>query len=300
MARTGLRIEINPFFGFTVKTATAVKEDKTGSFNMICPGSVIGRPDTDEKHDHAPAGVNMRFVCPVCGNDDRTTFKQGKKQDDGTVLMFEDDAVAEAKDADEDSKKLLRVSAHPLDQVETRALFSGKAYFLRPEASNEKPYKLFAKLIEDNPDKAFLTTYTYTKVSKLYRFMVFDGCLALAPLCWPEDLAETPDVPQVDISEGEQAQGQTLIDMLLDDFRPEEFRDNRRVAIQQLMDAATGVEGAVVEATGKAPKATVDMSGALQAALAAARAAKGLPTQEATGKAASKKAAVKKPAAKAS
>lgn len=296
MARSKLRVEVNPFFGFSVKAATAIRDDKSSQFNMICPGGIV-HDDDDNPVDHAPSGVNMKFICPVCQNDDRSTFVQGKVQDDNTVLMFSSDAVKEAKATDEEPKTKLRISCHPAEQVDTRALFSGKAYHLVPEAANDKPYSLFVKLIEANSERAFLTTWAYRDVVKLYRLMVFDGVLTLAPLCWPEDLAETPKVPNEIIEDAELAQGQALIDLLVEDFDASDYRNVRREAIKAMVDSATGIEGAVVEATGKSKAPTQDLSGALAAALAAAQAAKGV-TPAATGKVAKKAPAKKAVAAK--
>lgn len=288
MARKGLRCEISPFFGFNLDIATAVKSDTSSQMNQICTG-------VDTAHE--AAGVNMKFVCKVCQNDDRTTFKKGKVQDDGSVLLFEDEAIQELKEVT-DAGSVLHVSSHDIDEVTGKLLSAGKPYFTKPSTGSEKPWGLFTALVEKHlDDRVFLLQYAYSKLPKLYRFGVFNGVLTLEPLCWPEDIADLPAVPDVDVDDKDLKQAEMLTEALAEDFDPDNYRDARRLRIQEMTAAATSVEGAIVEATGKAPsKPQVDMSGALQAALQAAMDAKGgkAPTKTA------KKAAAKKPTAKVS
>lgn len=288
MARKGLRAEVSPFFGFNLDIATAVKGDTTSQMNQICTG-------TDNPHD--ACGVNMKFVCKSCGNDDRTTFKKGKIQDDGTVLLFDDSTLDEIKDAT-DAGNVLHISSHSIDEVNGKLLSSGKPYFTKPSTGSEKPWALFAKLVEKQEgSRVYLAQYAYSKVPRLYRFATFNGVLSLEPLCWPEDIAELPAVPDVDIPEKDLVQAEMLTEALAEDFNPDNYRDSRRERIAEMTAAATAVEGAVIEATGKSPvKPQVDMSGALEAALQAALEARG----KAAKKAPAKKTAAKKATAKAS
>lgn len=281
MARKGLRCEISPFFGFNLDIATAVKSDTTSQMNQICTG-------TDTPHD--ASGVNMVFRCKACGNDDRSTFKKGKVQDDGSVLLFDESAMDELKDVS-DSGSVLHVSSHDLGEVTGKLLSAGKPYFTKPSTGSEKPWSLFTALVEKHlGDRVFLLEYSYSKVPKLYKFGVFNGVLTLEPLCWPEDIADAPAVPDLDVDDKQLLQAEMLTEALAEEFDPDNYRDARRQRIQEMTAAATAVDGAIIEASGKSgAKPQVDMSGALDAALKAALEAKGTPAK----KTAAKKAPVK-------
>lgn len=291
MARTNLRLEVNPFFGFSVNARSLVKEDKSASFNMICDHD----PQKDEDHD--PCGVSMVMTCKLCKNEDRSTFKQGKVQGDGSVLVFDAEAVADAKGGDDDAKTTLRISAHPLNEITERTISTGKPYALEPAKGSEAAYAIFVTAMEQNPERGILLTYAYSTVTKLYSLKLFNSCLVIEQLCWPEDMADLPAVPTpADAADQNVLQANAILDAMTDTFDPEDYRDTRRQRVQAMVDAAQGVPGAVIpEATGKA-KAQVDMTGALDAALQAALAAKKAktPASTATGKAPAKKAAAKK------
>lgn len=295
MARSGVRLEVNPFFGFAVDVRTLVRDDKSSSFNMICDHD----PVKDEDHD--PCGVSNVTTCKVCGNTDRSTFKQGRIQSDSTVLLFDGDDVADAKAGDEDAKRILRVSAHPVEEVMARAVGAGKPYVLVPAKGSEAAYSIFTAAMEASPDRALLLTYAYSSLTKLYSLKVLNGRLAIEQLCWPEDMAELPDVPEpADPASKDVLQAGAILDAMLDDFDPDAYRDTRRQKVQQMIAQAQGVPGAVVEQAAGKPRPQQDLSGALDAALQAALAAKQAKqaSSTATGKAPAKTAAKKTTAKK--
>lgn len=227
-------------------------------------------------------------------------MSRGKIQGDGTVIKVDAEDLDEIN-ADNDTKRTMEITASPVDQVVGQTLVSGKSYYLEPGTGSNAPYSLLAKVIENRPDLAFLTVWTYTKKPAMYRVTSVDGTLVLSPYAWPEQVREAPDFDRPEPSEKDLGQASALVDMIQDDFDVDSFRDTRREKIAAIIAQATSLEGAEVPDVRAKAKPIHDMSGALEQALAAAKAAKGTApgATQSAGKVPAKPKATKKAAAKA-
>jgi DNA end-binding protein Ku len=130
-------------------------------------------------------------------------------------------------------------------------------------------------------------------------------------MLWPDEVRK-PDFDFLDegvtVRPQELKMAESLIDSMAGDFRPEEFTDAYREALQQVIDVKIGKQETVVQPTTEEPIApTVDLMAALRASVERARSrreggepATVTPITKATGKkAAAKKAAAQEaPAAK--
>jgi DNA end-binding protein Ku len=125
-------------------------------------------------------------------------------------------------------------------------------------------------------------------------------------MLWPDEIRK-PDFGFLDedlkIRPPELAMATSLIDSMAGDFQPDEFTDDYRAALQEVIDAK--VEGREVvqpEEVEEAPAAAVDLMAALKASVERARAARGEapagggaePTPISSARSAQKKAAEKK------
>jgi DNA end-binding protein Ku len=98
-------------------------------------------------------------------------------------------------------------------------------------------------------------------------------------MLWPDEI-RTPDFGFLDedisVRPPELAMASSLIDSMAGDFQPDEFSDDYRAALQEVIDAK--IEGREVvqpEEPEEAPAAAVDLMAALRASVERAKAARG-------------------------
>jgi DNA end-binding protein Ku len=215
---------------------------------------------------------------------------------------------------DEDFSELPLTTSHAIEVLEfvpaeqVDPMLYAKAYYLEPEGTATKPYALLREALND-VDRVAIVKVALRQREQLATLRVKDNVLVLNTMLWPDEI-RTPDFDFLDedisIRPQEKAMAESLIDSMAGDFQPDQYTDNYREALQEVIDAK--VEGREVvappEEEGAAP-AAVDLMAALRASVERARAARGeagsgeptpITSARSAKKAAAKKAAAKQPA----
>jgi DNA end-binding protein Ku len=204
----------------------------------------------------------------------------------------------------------------PIEQIDP--IYFAKSYYLEPEKTALKPYVLLRDAL-DSSGQAGVVKVAIRNREQLALLRVRDGVIVLSTMIWPDEIRE-PDFSflsqDVDLRPQERAMAESLVASMAGDFDAEDYTDDYRAALQQVIDAK--VEGReVVEVEEAQPSAgnVVDLMSALRASVEAAKSARGevaaasaptrkvataraQPTQKAAKKAAATKAAQKAPATK--
>jgi DNA end-binding protein Ku len=215
---------------------------------------------------------------------------------DGEVVSFDD--IAKGYDigggemvilTDEDFADLPLSTSRAIDVLEfvpaeqIDPILFAKAYYLEPEGQAAKPYVLLRDALQD-ADRVAIVKIAIRQREQLATLRVRDDVLVLNTMLWPDEV-RTPDFgfldEDVETRPAELAMASSLIDSMAGSFKAEEFTDNYRAALQEVIDAK--VEGREVvqpEETEEAPAAAVDLMAALKASVERAKKARG----EAPGK----------------
>jgi DNA end-binding protein Ku len=225
---------------------------------------------------------------------------------DGEAVSYDD--IAKGYDigggemvilTDDDFADLEFVPAEQIDPI----LFA-KAYYLEPEGQAAKPYVLLRDALQD-ADRVAIVKIAIRQREQLATLRVHDNVLVLNTMLWPDEV-RTPEFgfldEDIETRPAELAMASSLIDSMAGSFKADEFTDNYRAALQEVIDAK--VEGREVvqpEEAEEAPAAAIDLMAALKASVERAKKARGeeaapaAPAKKATG---AKKAAPAKKAAK--
>ncbi|HEX6669043.1 MAG TPA: Ku protein, partial [Gemmatimonadales bacterium] len=138
----------------------------------------------------------------------------------------------------------------------------------------EKAYALLIRTLEKKGLTA-IATITIRKKEQLCALRPKDGALMLETLYYPDEIRKRPemDLDKVKITERELDMAFTLIDLLRKPFDPEEYADNYREALTQVIDAK--LEGReVVEAPPSRESKVIDLADALRKSVEAAKKSK--------------------------
>jgi DNA end-binding protein Ku len=194
-----------------------------------------------------------------------------------------------------------------LDQIDP--IFYDHPYYLVPDTGATKAYRLLVDAMEETGKVAIGRVVLRSK-EHLVALRPRDGVLTMETMLFadevipPDDLDEAPQDGKAKTSKKELEMAQQLIDSLSADFEPEQYRDEYRDRVLDLIERKAEGEEIVIEAPPEEPKKVPDLMAALEQSIAAAKgqgggkraAPKKKPAKAASGdgKPASRKKAAKK------
>jgi len=178
------------------------------------------------------------------------------------------------------SKQTVELTAF-VDAQEIDPIYYQKTYYLGPEQKGVKPYALLMKALKDK-GLTGLAKIAIRNKEQLCALRPMDGTLVIETLYYPDEIREVPseiDLDDVKVSPAEMKMAEALIELLADEFKPEEYTDEYREALQQVIDAK--LDGVEIEAPEVArPAKVTDLMSALKASVAAAKKARGASEEE--------------------
>ncbi|WP_328464544.1 Ku protein [Actinoplanes sp. NBC_00393] len=164
----------------------------------------------------------------------------------------------------------------PAEQIDP--ILFAKAYYLEPEGQAAKPYVLLRDALRD-ADRVAIVKIAIRQREQLATLRVRDDVLVLNTMMWPDEV-RTPDFgfldEDIETRPAELAMASSLIDSMAGSFKADDFTDNYRAALQEVIDAK--VEGREVvqpEEADEEPAAAIDLMAALKASVERARKARG-------------------------
>jgi len=265
--------------------------------------------DISFRQVHAQDGGRIKYqrVCSIDGEEvPYSDIAKGYETEDGEMVIIDD---SDMEDLPVSSSREIAVEKFvPSEQIDPM-LFE-KSYYLEPEKTGAKPYALLRQALLDS-DRMALVTVALRNRTSLAVLRVRDDVIVLQTMMWPDEIRQ-PDFGSVDTSDAKPAEvkmANMLVETLAGDFEPDEFEDDYRAAIEEMVRAK--IEGGEVKRTPKSTKTSgevVDLLAALQKSVNAAKSARGEADEEekpakkksTAKKSAKKSAAKKKPAKKAS
>jgi DNA end-binding protein Ku len=187
---------------------------------------------------HAQDGGRIRYkrVCELDGEVvEYADIAKAYESDDGrTVILTDDDFAQLPANA---SREIEVASFVPADQIDP--MYFDKSYYLEPASTSTKAYVLLMRTLEQT-DRIAIVNFALRQKTRLAAMRVRDDVLVIQTLLWPDEVraAEFPSLDEsVTIKPAELKMASMLVDSFADDFRPEDYTDEYRVELQQLIEA---------------------------------------------------------------
>ena len=157
----------------------------------------------------------------------------------------------------------------PPEQIDS--LYLSRNYYLEPDANGVRPYVLFAEALRRS-GKVAVVKVAFRQRESMGVLRARDGVLVLATMVWPAEV-RTPDFPfldeDVDVRLPELKAATALIDCLVGDFDPGEYRDAYREALDELIQAKAAGDEVIRPEVPMQPNGSGDLLTALEASLKA-------------------------------
>jgi DNA end-binding protein Ku len=211
------------------------------------------------------------------------------------VLITDDDLapLAPAK-----SKEINLETFVPVEGL--NPLMYDSSYLVLPD-KNAKPYALLAEAMADS-GRVGVGRFVMRQKEYLAAIRSDGHHLTLSTLVFPDELVAPESLDEFDqlegvkVSDKELKMAKGLVDALSDDFEPDQYTDEYRLAVEHIIEQkAAGITPTFEEAP-KERATVIDLAAALEASLAEARQAKG---RHPSGKGAAASATAAKSTAKA-
>lgn len=217
--------------------------------------------------------IKYKRVCSVCGEEvPYDEIVKGYEFEKGNYVVFTEEEM-DAIPADS-IKAIDVVSFVPLEEIDP--VYFQKPYYVAPEPSGVKAYKLLEKAMNDS-GRIGIAKITLREKERLATLRVRDGIFILETMHWPDEIRE-PDFAElnkdVEIRSQELAMAKSLIENLSDTFQPDEFHDTYRERLEAAVEAKIEGQQVAVEPT-KEPTQILDLMEALKASVEATKAKSG-------------------------
>jgi DNA end-binding protein Ku len=263
--------------------------------------SATQEKDVSFRQVHAADGGRVRYkrVCEAGGHEVAyADIAKGYELPGGQMVILTDE---DFEDLPIKSSRAVEVLGFvPFSQIDPTSL--NRAYYAEP-TGDTKPYALLRDSLERS-GRVGVVKVSLRNKERLAVLRSFEGVLIVQTMLWPDEIRK-PEFDfldeDVEVRKQEMAMAESYIDTLAGDFDPEEYHDEYREALLEVVNAKA--EGAEVVAPPEAAPAegkVVDLMEALRRSVEEAkqgRAAKA-DVEEAPAKKTAKKAVAKKTAAK--
>jgi DNA end-binding protein Ku len=182
-----------------------------------------------------------------------------------------------------------------VDISEIDPIYYDHSYYLAPATGGAKPYRLLLEAMKES-GKVGIGRVVLRSKQQLCALRPTGEALTLTTMLWgdevlsPDRLDELDSVDEAEASDRELKMAEQLIESLSADWDPNEFQDEYRQQVLDLIERKAAGEEIAVQPQAEEPEAAPDLMAALEASLAA------VGTED--KKTAAKKPAAKKPAAK--
>jgi DNA end-binding protein Ku len=259
--------------------------------------SATEEKDISFRQVHREDGGRIRYkrVCSVDGEEvPFADIAKGYELADGEMVVLTDEDFANLPISTSRAVEVL--SFVPEEQVDLVML--GKPYYCDPTGADAKPYVLLRDSLE-GAGKVAIVKVALRQRERLAMLRSRDGVLVLQTLLWPDEVRETKFKfldDDVTVRPQELQMAESYIAALSGDFEPEQYTDNYREALEEVIDAK--VAGREVKAPVEAPRSgqVVDLMEALRRSVAEAKSKRGESpgSERAEGSASVTKKAAKK------
>jgi DNA end-binding protein Ku len=207
--------------------------------------SAIESKDTSFHQIHKACNTQIKEVrwCPTCDRKvEWSEIVKGYEYEKGKFVPLTEEDMAKLPLS---SKNIINVSAFvKIEQIDP--IYFEKSYFVEPDKKAEHAFALLSQALT-HKKMVGIASITFRNRERLCMLRPSGQTILMSTLYYPDelrlDLAQSG--PEVQIPAKELELANHLIDMLADDFKPEQYTDHYREALNSLLEAK--VEGLPIE-----------------------------------------------------
>lgn len=220
-------------------------------------------------HKQCNTPIKYQKKCPTCNLEiQQEDIVRGYEYEPGRFVIITEDDMENASAAVKG--KVIDILDF-VNLTEIDPIYFDKSYYLAPQeiGAGAKAYDLLRQAML-NVGKIAIAKITMRNKQTLAVLRVYENILVLETIFYPDEVRKVQMVPglpeKTTIDEKEMDIAQKLIEHLSTTFNPEQYNDNYRISLKEIIDKK--IQGQEVEIAPDTPERNViDLMEALQASL---------------------------------
>ena len=222
-------------------------------------------------HEEDGGRIKYKRECAKCGKE--VTWDDIVKGYEFSKNQYVQFTEEELDSVDVESVRAIDVVAFvPLESIDP--IYFNKTYYVAPEPSGLKAYRLLQEALEAEGQVGVAKVALRDK-EHLATVRLKDDVFVLETMYWPDEIREA-DFEELDkkveVRDAEVKMARQLVQQLSDEFKPEEFQDDYRKALEALVEKKVeGQEITVAPVPEEEPTKVVDLMEALKQSVEAAK-----------------------------
>lgn len=226
---------------------------------------------------HETCHNRVRYIkkCPYCELEVKPEeIVKGYEYEKDQYVILEDKDLAEIEQPMSRSIDILNF----VDLQEIDPIYFQKSYYLTPEETAQKAYRLLYRAMADT-GKIAIARFTLRSKQYLACLRVFEEGLVLETMYYPAEIRHLEvSWDKVTPTDTEIAMARQLIENLAVPFEPDQYRDELREQVREMIERKVAGETFKVTVAPE-PGKVVDLMEALRASLAVTEQEKGKPDE---------------------
>jgi DNA end-binding protein Ku len=218
-------------------------------------------------HDKCKTRIKEQRWCPTCERTiDWEEVQKGFEYAKGEYVIVTPEDLEKLPLP---SKQTIAVQAFvKLSDIDP--VYFEKSYYLEPDEKASHPYALFLKVLSQKGMVGIASVALRNK-ERLCCLRPYSDTLLMNTLLYPDEIRVKPETKMIktNIAAKEVTMAAALVDMMVQPFEPELFKDHYREALQELIDAK--LKGHQVAHPTSGPTKVYDLMDALKASLEGAK-----------------------------
>lgn len=222
-------------------------------------------------HEEDGGRIKYKRECAKCGKE--VTWDDIVKGYEFSKDQYVQFTEEELDSVDVESVRAIDVVAFvPLESIDP--IYFNKTYYVAPEPSGLKAYRLLQEALEAEGQVGVAKVALRDK-EHLATVRLKDDVFVLETMYWPDEIraADFEELDKkVEVRDAEVKMARQLVQQLSDEFKPEEFQDEYRKALEALVEKKVeGQEITVAPVPEEEPTKVVDLMEALKQSVEAAK-----------------------------
>jgi DNA end-binding protein Ku len=215
-------------------------------------------------HHKCETRIKYQKYCPHCDTTvEQDEIDRGYEFAKGQYVVLEDEDFEQLPLP---SKHTVEVSAF-VEGEQIDPIYFEKSYYLEADEAATRPFVLFMRALTEMGMVA-IATVTLRNKERLCALRAMGGTLILDTLLYPDEIRVAADepLPNVKINDKEMQMATHLIELMKQDFDPEQYKDHYRQALKKVIEAKMEGKEIVYSEEAPTPK-VVDLMEALRASV---------------------------------
>ncbi|KGP92526.1 DNA repair protein [Pontibacillus chungwhensis BH030062] len=219
-------------------------------------------------HEECKSPIEYERTCPVCEREvEKEEIVKAYEYAKNKFVVLDDEELEELKKEQTD-KAVEIMDFVKLSDIDP--IYFEKSYYLSPDEGGTKAYSLLRQTLLDT-EKIGVAKIIIRSKEQLAMVRVYENTLVMETIHYPDevrDVKEVPNVPEeTELGKKELETAKTLVEQLTSEFDPEQYKDDYRQALLDLIEAKKNNEDISTAEPKPTPDNVTDLMEALEKSL---------------------------------